>query len=144
MISEKFSRLDAFQQFFDSQIFRSDVIERRDPATVEHDSARETRLFSRAAEYRLVVHHAEQIARARFVAANLTKLICGEKAAKLAGADLGARFRNRGHDLFRLIIARLNHPQRDRSAERGPTPGICRICVIKSRIASGYSVLLKT
>src|SRR5947208_10204395 len=31
-----------------------------------------------------------------------------------------------------------------RSAERGPTPGICRNCVIKSRSASGYSVLLKT
>src|SRR6266481_8211053 len=29
-----------------------------------------------------------------------------------------------------------------RSAERGPTPGICRSCAIKSRIAAGYSVLL--
>src|SRR6516225_4060067 len=31
-----------------------------------------------------------------------------------------------------------------RSAERGPTPGICRSCAIKSRIAAGYSVLLNT
>ncbi len=30
-----------------------------------------------------------------------------------------------------------------RSAERGPTPGICRSCAIKSRIAAGYSVFLK-
>src|SRR5437773_8066442 len=30
-----------------------------------------------------------------------------------------------------------------RSAERGPTPGICRNCAIKFRIATGYSVLLK-
>src|SRR6266496_2294232 len=30
-----------------------------------------------------------------------------------------------------------------RSAERGPTPGICRSCAIKFRIATGYSVLLK-
>src|SRR5881396_3443099 len=30
-----------------------------------------------------------------------------------------------------------------RSAERGPTAGICRSCVIKFRIAAGYSVLLK-
>src|SRR6266550_6996227 len=30
-----------------------------------------------------------------------------------------------------------------RSAERGPTPGICRSRAIKSRIATGYSVLLK-
>src|SRR4029077_4379919 len=30
-----------------------------------------------------------------------------------------------------------------RSAERGPTPGICRSCAIKFLIASGYSVLLK-
>src|SRR6266496_3726799 len=30
-----------------------------------------------------------------------------------------------------------------RSAERGPTPGICRSCAIKFRIAAGYSVLLK-
>ena len=29
-----------------------------------------------------------------------------------------------------------------RSAERGPTPGICRSCVTKFRIATGYSVLL--
>src|SRR5437899_4624865 len=29
-----------------------------------------------------------------------------------------------------------------RSAERGPTPGICRSCAIKFRIATGYSVLL--
>src|SRR5687767_15229593 len=31
-----------------------------------------------------------------------------------------------------------------RSAERGPTPGICRNCAINSRIAEGYSVFLKT
>src|SRR4030095_7842054 len=31
-----------------------------------------------------------------------------------------------------------------RSAERGPTPGICRSCAIKFRIATGYSVFLKT
>src|SRR2546430_16161585 len=31
-----------------------------------------------------------------------------------------------------------------RSAERGPPPGICRSCAIKSRIAAGYSVLLNT
>src|SRR6266568_231584 len=31
-----------------------------------------------------------------------------------------------------------------RSAERGPTPGICRNCAIKFRIAAGYSVLLKS
>ncbi|MEY2488476.1 MAG: hypothetical protein QOC70_418 [Verrucomicrobiota bacterium] len=31
-----------------------------------------------------------------------------------------------------------------RSAERGPIPGICRNCTIKSRIADGYSVFLKT
>src|SRR4029450_13868007 len=31
-----------------------------------------------------------------------------------------------------------------RSAERGPTPGICRSCAIKFRIAAGYSVFLKT
>ena len=31
-----------------------------------------------------------------------------------------------------------------RSAERGPTPGICRNCAIKSRIDDGYSVFLKT
>src|SRR6266487_702466 len=30
-----------------------------------------------------------------------------------------------------------------RSAERGPTPGICRSCAIKFLIAAGYSVLLK-
>src|SRR5437764_10350352 len=30
-----------------------------------------------------------------------------------------------------------------RSAERGPMPGICRSCAIKSRIAYGYSVFLK-
>ena len=30
-----------------------------------------------------------------------------------------------------------------RSAERGPTPGICRSWAIKFRIATGYSVLLK-
>ena len=30
-----------------------------------------------------------------------------------------------------------------RSAERGPTPGICRSCAIRSRIAAGYSVFLK-
>jgi hypothetical protein len=30
-----------------------------------------------------------------------------------------------------------------RSAERGPIPGICRSCAIKSRIAEGYSVFLK-
>src|ERR1700674_3255756 len=30
-----------------------------------------------------------------------------------------------------------------RSAERGPIPGICRSCAIKSRIADGYSVFLK-
>ena len=31
-----------------------------------------------------------------------------------------------------------------RSAERGPIPGICRSCAIKSRIDDGYSVFLKT
>src|SRR5207237_3709579 len=31
-----------------------------------------------------------------------------------------------------------------RSAERGPIPGICRSCAIKSRSAAGYSVFLKT
>src|SRR5713226_3115241 len=31
-----------------------------------------------------------------------------------------------------------------RSAERGPTPGICRSCATKSRSAGGYSVFLKT
>src|SRR2546423_5997219 len=31
-----------------------------------------------------------------------------------------------------------------RSAERGPIPGIWRSCAIKSRIAEGYSVFLKT
>ena len=31
-----------------------------------------------------------------------------------------------------------------RSAERGPIPGICRNCAIKSRIDDGYSVFLKT
>ena len=31
-----------------------------------------------------------------------------------------------------------------RSAERGPIPGIWRNCAIKSRIADGYSVFLKT
>src|SRR5438045_8025423 len=29
-----------------------------------------------------------------------------------------------------------------RSAERGPTPGICRSCATKSRSAAGYSVFL--
>ena len=29
-----------------------------------------------------------------------------------------------------------------RSAERGPTPGICRSCATRFRIATGYSVLL--
>src|SRR5712692_9067554 len=31
-----------------------------------------------------------------------------------------------------------------RSAERGPTPGICRSCATKSRRAAGYSVFFKT
>ena len=31
-----------------------------------------------------------------------------------------------------------------RSAERGPIPGICRNCAIKSRIDDGYSAFLKT
>src|SRR6476646_1748553 len=31
-----------------------------------------------------------------------------------------------------------------RSAERGPIPGIWRSCAIKSRIAEGYSVFVKT
>src|SRR6266446_1699748 len=31
-----------------------------------------------------------------------------------------------------------------RSAERGPTPGICRNCAIRSRIDDGYSAFLKT
>src|ERR1051325_11059988 len=30
-----------------------------------------------------------------------------------------------------------------RSAERGPTPGICRSCAIKSLMGAGYSVFLK-
>ena len=31
-----------------------------------------------------------------------------------------------------------------RSAERGPIPGICRNCAIRSRIDDGYSAFLKT
>ena len=58
-------------------------------------------------------HYAKQIVRSRFVAANVAKLLRRKKAAKFAGANLSPRFRNRGGDLFRLIVARLNHPQCD-------------------------------
>jgi hypothetical protein len=65
---------------------------------------------------------AEQIGRTRIIPANFAKLLRGKESAKFTWMNLGARFRNGACDLFRLIVARLDHPERNAFGGARPNP----------------------
>src|SRR6266480_357458 len=57
--------------------------------------------------------HAEQVACARSVRANIAERFCREKTAARTGAHRLARSRDRARDRLRLIAARPHNPKRD-------------------------------
>ena len=105
--------------------------------------AKRARFFQRQNIGRLL-DHAELIRRPRRIRADLADLLHGEETAASAWPHRLPRRGDGARDLVRLLPRACTIQSAIRSAERGPTPGICRSCAINSRIAAGYSTFLKT
>src|SRR3954447_9149496 len=82
---------------------------------------------------------AEQIGRTRIIPANFAKLLRGKESAKFTWMNFGARFRNGACDLFRLIVATLNHPERN--AFGGARPNPWHLSQLRDQIANRLWVI---
>src|SRR5262245_11232551 len=105
--------MNALQQYFDAELSRADVIERRDlPAERMIPAAKYTGFFQRKNVGRLFCD-AEQNGRARRVGTNFTNFACSKEPAQIASMNGLARVSDGARNLRRLIAARPHHPERD-------------------------------
>ena len=108
-----FFPIDAIHQFFNAQIFRSDMVERRNLAAEGMiPTAKCARFFQRENVCRLFCD-AEQFSRSRWVRADFADFISSKESAQVAGMDRLTRIGDRARNLLRLIAPRAHHPERD-------------------------------
>jgi hypothetical protein len=105
--------LDSIEQFLDPQIFRADVIERRDASAQGMIAAAEGARFLKRQNIGRLLDDAEKIGRTGSVGANVADSIGREVATQFASMNGFTRGRDGARDLLRLISARLHHPKRD-------------------------------
>ena len=112
-----FFPIDAIHQFFNAQIFGSDMIERRNLAAERMISAAKcTGLFQRKNVSRLFCD-AEQISRSRRVGADFADFAGGKESAQIAGMNRLTRVRNGACNLL-AVDRRVRAPSRVQSAPR--------------------------
>ncbi len=101
-------------------------------------AAKRARLFQRENVGRLL-HDAEQLAGARLVGADFTELGGRKKAALHAGMNRRPRLGDGARDPFRLLLARLHHPERDALSRTRTDPR--HLAQLRDQVAEGDRVL---
>src|SRR5262249_12351781 len=102
---------NAIHQFFNAQIFGTDMVERRDLAAERMVTAAKcTGLFQRKNVGRLFCN-AEDFSVARWVGADFAAFVGSKKSAQITGINRLTRIGDGPRNLLRLSASRPHHPE---------------------------------